>query len=196
MTRFIPQEVRLKDQRLAWVRPALSRDASAAYDIERDIVETGLGVVRTLNTFPPRESFIRDFKLSLTRGFFGDQGASLVVQLEEDGPVMGTATLKRLGPELVQHVALISVGVAPPWQGLGLGRHLMNALIHWATHGPGKGGVLRLELYVMASNHRAIALYQSLGFIEEGRRRAFHRAPDGTLSDDLVMGLLLPNSQH
>ena len=50
---------------------------------------------------------------------------------------------------------------------------------------------MRVELYTRADNARAIALYHALGFTTEGVRRRFVRRDDGTLIDDLVMGLLM-----
>ena len=69
----------------------------------------------------------------------------------------------------------------------GIGSALMAYAIDWAT----KGGVLtRIELYVYASNARAIHLYEKFGFRLEGRRRqAIYQ--NGQYGDDLTMGLLL-----
>ena len=46
-------------------------------------------------------------------------------------------------------------------------------------------------LEVRPSNVHAIALYQSVGFVEVGRRKAYYQAVDGR-EDALVLKLALP----
>jgi RimJ/RimL family protein N-acetyltransferase len=50
-------------------------------------------------------------------------------------------------------------------------------------------GLQRVELDVMASNEKAIALYQKFGFQIEGRKRKA-RFIDGNYEDTIIMGLL------
>ncbi len=51
--------------------------------------------------------------------------------------------------------------------------------------------ISRVELMCRADNGRALALYAQLGFVIEGRLSGRVKDPDGTLSDDLVLGLTL-----
>jgi RimJ/RimL family protein N-acetyltransferase len=44
---------------------------------------------------------------------------------------------------------------------------------------------------VWPHNDRAIALYEKLGFVEEGRLRRHYRRRNGELWDAVVMGLVL-----
>jgi L-phenylalanine/L-methionine N-acetyltransferase len=60
--------------------------------------------------------------------------------------------------------------VGTAWQGRGVGRKLLARLLDWADNW---AGVLRVELHVHADNDRAIALYRSIGFVEEGRHRNY-----------------------
>ena len=71
--------------------------------------------------------------------------------------------------------------------GLGLGRRMLEMLIDWAA----RGGVIRkINLGVAPSNTRAIALYESLGFVVEGRMTR-SVAVNGVLDDTLLMGLAI-----
>jgi putative acetyltransferase len=63
---------------------------------------------------------------------------------------------------------------------------MMQMAVDWA----GAVGITKLNLAVFPDNERAIGLYRSLGFVEEGRARAEVRMPDGQ-RDLLLMGLLL-----
>jgi len=50
-----------------------------------------------------------------------------------------------------------------------------------------------MELTVMAHNHRAIALYERMGFVHEGRRVGCLLI-DGVFLDELYMAMILPAS--
>ena len=114
----------------------------------------------------------------------------------DDGVIVGEGSLRRLGPSMLDHGAVLALGIHPEAQGRGLGRAMMQALLAWARdpprHPEGRPRpVRRVELYVRADNDRALALYQSLGFTVEGRRARFVRLPGDRFIDDLVMGLWL-----
>jgi putative acetyltransferase len=190
MNRSTQQRVALKNGQSGWLRAARLEDGEALYAVERAIVASGEGVVRTLGGMPPAQEFVAHYRQIFQSALTGDQGITLLA-VRDGGAIAGSATAKRLGPDLVDHVAVVSVGVHPEHQGLGLGRHLMEGILRWAREGEAAGAIERLELYVHADNERALALYQALGFVVEGRRRGFVKTPAGGRRDDLVMGLLL-----
>ncbi len=68
----------------------------------------------------------------------------------------------------------------------GVGTTLMAELIRRACERP---GMMRLALAVFADNLRAVSLYRSLGFSEEGLRRGACRERDGVLRDEILMAL-------
>lgn len=85
--------------------------------------------------------------------------------------IVGTAGLHSVGTSLRrQHVRTLGIGIAPEWQGRGLGRRMIARLLDWADNW---AGVLRVELHVHTDNPRAKALYVSMGFAEEGRHRGY-----------------------
>ena len=107
-----------------------------------------------------------------------------------DGGIVGAAALHSVGTSLRRkHVRLLSIGLAAEYQGQGLGRQLIARLLDWADNW---AGVLRVELNVHADNERAIALYRSLGFVEEGRHRGY-ALKEGRYIDGLSMARLHPN---
>ena len=67
----------------------------------------------------------------------------------------------------------------------GVGRRLIEATLQAAD----AAGFSRVELTVNADNERAIRLYLSQGFVEEGRKRRA-RFLEGQFHDVLVMGRL------
>lgn len=111
------------------------------------------------------------------------------VVAELDGAVVGHALLEPFEMIANSHVFRLTVAVAPDHVGRRIGRALMLDLLDWATGDP---RVRKIELHVRATNERAIRLYRSLGFVEEGRFRQRVRLPDGTFVDDLGMAWFSP----
>lgn len=81
---------------------------------------------------------------------------------------------------------ILNLCVHPHFQGLGLGRLLLETLIE---HARGEA-VQRLFLEVRASNRAALALYRRAGFVEVGLRKAYYPADDGR-EDAVVLSLHL-----
>jgi putative acetyltransferase len=103
----------------------------------------------------------------------------------------------RVGDEVVGHAGLHSAGKSPrrshammlgitvsaAWQGKGIGKALLKALLDVAD---GWLNVFRIELTVFADNERAVALYRDLGFEIEGTHRAY-ALRDGRYMDTYSM---------
>jgi L-phenylalanine/L-methionine N-acetyltransferase len=85
-----------------------------------------------------------------------------------------------------QHVCGIGLGIVDAYQSRGVGRALMNACLDYADHW---ANCARVELTVHADNTRAIKLYESLGFVTEGRHRDYSFREGGYV-DALFMGRL------
>jgi RimJ/RimL family protein N-acetyltransferase len=119
------------------------------------------------------------------RGVLEAGGVSLVA-VDEAGQVVGWCDVQRRPLEMFRHVGTLGIGMLPHVRGRGLGRRLMQAAIEAAR----ERGMERIQLGVFASNTRAIALYESLGFVREGLKRRAARF-EGRYDDDVMMALFL-----
>ena len=100
-----------------------------------------------------------------------------------DGVVVGMAGL-HVGTGKRRHTGSLGMMVHDQFQGRGIGRELLETLLHVADNFV---GLTRVELEVFPDNERAIRLYESCGFEHEGRKRkAVWR--HGEHQDILVMG--------
>jgi len=100
-----------------------------------------------------------------------------------DGQVVGMAGM-HVGSGKVRHTASLGMMVHDRFQGRGIGRELLEALLHVADNFL---GLTRVELEVYPDNERAIRLYENCGFEHEGRKRkAVWR--HGEHQDILAMG--------
>ena len=88
-----------------------------------------------------------------------------------------------VGRRVLDVVEVHSIGVAPAWQGRGLGGRLLDAFLGRAR----REGAVRVHLEVRESNAPARALYRGYGFRPEGRRRRYYA--DG--EDALLLGAAL-----
>ncbi|UFU07726.1 GNAT family N-acetyltransferase [Ruania halotolerans] len=105
--------------------------------------------------------------------------------------ILGRISLKAV--DLVASRAEIRVLTLPGHRGRGYGREAIMLVLRFAFGRPDEGGLglHRVGLEVLSINPRAAALYQSLGFVVEGRRREVIGDGDGErFADAIEMGML------
>ena len=88
----------------------------------------------------------------------------------------------------VQEMHLLNLTVAPPWQGRGHARALLDALVAQGR----RDGSLALWLEVRPSNERARSVYRRYGFEQIGLRHGYYPAGGGQREDACVMRLAIP----
>jgi len=106
--------------------------------------------------------------LSALSGKDGNEPIRASFVAEADGAIVGFAVASRAG-ELAE---LESVAVSQSARRNGIGNALCQQVMDWSRHGASE-----LELEVRASSDGALALYRSLGFVEQARRREYYRNP-------------------
>jgi len=161
------------------IRAAIAEEASVLASAERFHAQTPGMLVSAPDEFQD-EAFADKIK-DLSEA---TNGCYVVAVIE--GSVVGHALLDPMPRRSTAHVVHLTIVVHPGFEGRGIGRSLMNYLIHWARAEP---SVEKVELRVREGNARAIDLYRSLGFVEEGRFVRRIKNPDGEYLDDIGMGL-------
>ena len=86
-----------------------------------------------------------------------------------DGRVVGTIGI-RCGKNRMSHTASFGMGAHDDFQGQGIGRQLIEAMLDLAERWL---NIRRIELRVFTDNEAAIGLYKKFGFEIEGTHRAF-----------------------
>jgi RimJ/RimL family protein N-acetyltransferase len=114
-------------------------------------------------------------------------GNSVVLLAEADGELAGYLELTGGTARRNRATTHLVIGVLARASGRGVGSGLLREALRWAAG----HGLHRVELTVMAHNTRAIALYQRMGFVTEGRARECLLV-DGRFVDELTMAVLLP----
>lgn len=112
---------------------------------------------------------------------------SLFLLAEADGKLIGTLTYTGWRYKRMRHTGRFGMSVRKSHWDRGIGGLLLDAMIDWARE---NGITRKIGLEVQHVNTRAIALYRSRGFVEEGRLHREMRI-DGQWIDLLQMGLWL-----
>jgi ribosomal-protein-alanine N-acetyltransferase len=91
------------------------------------------------------------------------------VAARAEDKLVGYGGIARLGRKKPYEYEIHTIGVDAAYQGQGIGRQLLMALLEHAN-----GGTIFLE--VRTDNEAAISLYESVGFVRVGMRRRYYRA--------------------
>ncbi|HET6388952.1 ribosomal protein S18-alanine N-acetyltransferase [Hyphomicrobium sp.] len=92
-----------------------------------------------------------------------------------------------IGQLAADEAEILSIGVSPDWQRVGLATGLLEGLSRAAR----RGGAKRIFLEVAEDNTSGLGLYSKLGFREVGRRKRYYERPGGARIDALTLVLEL-----
>ena len=96
------------------------------------------------------------------------------------------------GPAVFDHVlGDVTIVVHPSFQGKKIGRTILTIFIEEIARN--RVDIGKVELIARESNMKAIELYQSLGYMIEGRLEMRIRTPERTYEADIPMGWQNPN---
>ena len=103
-----------------------------------------------------------------------------------DDRVVGWCDITPIDRPTKAHGGVLGMGILPEHRGKGIGTALIRETLKRAK----VAGITRVELTVREENRRAVALYEKLGFLHEGRKRNAVRV-DGKYENLICMALLL-----
>jgi ribosomal protein S18 acetylase RimI-like enzyme len=162
------------------VRATTLADAPAILDLHLAAAARGGGLARE-----PDEMSLAPIEAVLSKAL----ATGVALSAWSDGAIAGEIHASRLGPRQFDNsLTELTVAVHPDFQGQGVGAALFEALFAEARK---LSGLTRVELMCREGNHRAVRLYQRLGFVIEGRFIRRVVLADGTVQDDLAMAKFL-----
>ena len=183
MGHWPPFDVTTSDGRRVRVRVAEPDDARGLLGVFESLAVDGEGSLTT----PEELNFgVGDQARWIREHREKEDWLALVPVDVEAGEVVGVCHFENEKLARLAHGGALGVGLVPGWRGVSLGRALLAALLDWARENP---RIERVELACLATNERALALYRSLGFVEEGRKARLCKLEDGTYVDDVLMAL-------
>lgn len=161
------------------IRQPTENDAEAIINHSKLIFESTDQVLTTLDEFAitveQEKAWINSFNQSRN---------SIVLIAEMNNKILGLLFFIA-GPKVKNsHTGEFGVNVNPAFQGLGIGRKLIETLLQWAKDNK---MIEKVFLKVIVTNEKAIRLYKDLGFIEEGRHIKAIKQLSGEYFDVLQM---------
>lgn len=165
------------------IRPARMADVNGLYFLFQAVAQQPGGLARTLEE--ASEGYVRRCLEAATQ-----RGLALLV--EGDGPPRGALWAWRPDPASLKHtLSELTAAVHPDAQGKGLGRALFETFL--GTVKARFQDIQRVELICRESNQAGLHLYESLGFLREGRFNRRILDPKGKLEADIPMAWFNPN---
>jgi ribosomal protein S18 acetylase RimI-like enzyme len=154
------------------IRPAKHEDDAAIWNILEPIIRAG-------ETY----SLPRDMSRADALAYWRSSGHAVFVA-EDDGRIVGTYFLRANQKGGGDHVANCGYMTAPDASGRGVARTMAQHSLHEAK---ARGFATMQFNFVVATNARAVALWERLGFVTLGRiPRAFRHPKLGPV-DALIM---------
>jgi putative acetyltransferase len=141
------------------LRPATSTDCEVIIGLYKKVIRISGGLARREEEVTPE--YVNDF-IEKARAY----GLQFVAT---DGThIVGEIHCYKTGIACFDHLlGELTIAVDPDCQGMGIGKALFMAVMSEVKEN--RKDILRIELLTGESNKRAIAFYQSLGFVIEGR---------------------------
>ncbi len=174
---MLPREVEVSGEKRLTLRKGRVADAVALLAYVNAVAAEGqyFLVDRLENTMQEEHKWIRAHN--------GGPGGLLIVVVDGER-VVGSLSVTRIKYSKGEHRAYVGLGMLPEYRGKGVGRAMLEEAQGWAR----SQGVRKLSLEVIASNKRAVALYRSFGFVEDGVNRR-HFKIKGRYVDNIHMAL-------
>lgn len=175
-----PRTVTLADGAVVTLRCAVHADAEALLAIMQTLILDNEGQLRAPGELPLTS--VEGERVWIEGMRLGETDLLLIAEARDQ--VVGIIDFHGGRQLRLAHTGWFGMGLIQEWRGRGLGRHLLTAVIDWAEDHP----LLRkVDLQCRGDNLRAMGLYRSLGFVEEGRQRDHIRLEDGTTIDNVLM---------
>lgn len=178
MKKFESIEIRLKNGKVVTIRQAEITDAEK--------------LLNTIKNYIPQSEFIpileKEIKLTIEQEkewikYFLTYENSLLLVAEYENNIIGNIDLTGKQRKVMEHTALIGMGILKEWRNIGLGTKLISLIIEWSKKNP----ILELIwLQVYTENKLGLGIYHKMGFVESGVVKNFFKHNDRYF-DNLTM---------
>jgi ribosomal protein S18 acetylase RimI-like enzyme len=167
------------------LRQATIADKGKLLALYREVASRLGGIIRESDEIT--EEYIDKFLTNSLKN-----GISLVVDDPDSDGIIGEVHSYKNDLNIFSHVfGHLTIVVHPFHQRKGIGRALFTTLLDEVRSKYPE--ILRVELVTTESNRAARNLYQSLGFVEEGRFEKKVRRADGGFEADIPMAWINPD---
>jgi ribosomal protein S18 acetylase RimI-like enzyme len=161
------------------IRTGRLDDSKAILDIKRDVISENEYWIASLEEFNKTITQQRD---SIQRILENERETIIVAEV--NGKVVGCLEFESSTLKKMSHTGSFGIMLHKYYRGMSIGRMLINELLDWAEKNP---LIEKVSLGVFSTNFRAIALYKSMGFVEEGRKIKEFKMNENEYVDGILM---------
>ena len=175
---FPAKEITLKDGRAALFRSPSPDDGAAMLEY--------LKTTSSQTPFLLRSPDEYDLTIEAEQRFLQnmlDSETNIMIVCTVDGKIAGNCQISRKSRQKNRHRGTIGIALVQEFWGLGIGTAMFEELISVAK----TWGLSQVELEVFEGNHRAIALYEKMGFETVAAIPNTIRLEDGTMLKEFTM---------
>ncbi|MBT2649797.1 GNAT family N-acetyltransferase [Bacillus sp. ISL-34] len=170
----------VKNNGLAYrIRTGELEDAKAVLDVQDSVISEGEYFITVSEEFNKTLDQQREW----IRRLLENERETIIVA-EINGEVVGWIGFQAENRKRMSHKGSFGMMIRNNFRGMGIGKQLIKALLDWAEANP---FIEKVSLGVFSTNHRAISLYKSMGFIEEGRKIKEFKMSQSEYVDDIIM---------
>ncbi|RCX21427.1 RimJ/RimL family protein N-acetyltransferase [Fontibacillus phaseoli] len=180
---FEPIRIVDKYNQIIEIRTAVGHDADRILAYNREIISSESFLLTVPEEFDRTVEMEREWIEETL-----NKESSLILLAEEQGKVVGLLDFHSGHKRRIAHTGYFGMSVRSDYQGGGIGKALLQALIDWAVK---HHKLEKISLEVFANNSKAIQLYRKLGFVQESLLRKQIKLQDGSYVDVIGMSLLL-----
>ncbi|MDM5451999.1 GNAT family N-acetyltransferase [Peribacillus simplex] len=161
------------------IRTGELKDAEAILDVQYSVISEGEYFIALSDEFNKTPEQQRDW----IRRLLENERETIIVA-EINGEVIGWIGFQSENRRRMSHKGSFGIMIREKFRGMGIGKKLVKALLEWAEANP---FIEKVSLGVFSTNHRAISLYKSMGFVEEGRKIKEFKMNESEYVDDIIM---------
>lgn len=162
------------------IRTVEIEDAEALIEISASVISEGDYFIVVSEEL--EKMSIEQEKEQIQKIINNDKETLIVAEIND--VVVGSIVFRSNNKKRLSHTGSISMSLSRDYRGAGIGKILLQTLLDWAKKHP---LIEKVSLGVFATNHRAISLYKSVGFIEEGRLIKEYKIDEDKYVDDILM---------
>jgi RimJ/RimL family protein N-acetyltransferase len=168
-----------KDEVKYIIRNVRIEDAEAVLDIHHSVIAEGEYFIKVSEEFTRTLEQQREWIQKIIEN---EKDTLMVAEI--NGEIAGWIVFLSQDRKRLSHTGSFGLMISKNYRGIGIGRSLVTALLEWAEKNP---SIEKVSLGVYSTNHKAISLYKSLGFIEEGRKIKEFKMNENEYVDDILM---------
>ena len=167
------------------VRTALPKEAEKVASFTKTILSESPYLLTTAAEFNITTNEQKQFLIEMVNA-----EGKIALVADYDGKIIGFLDFHNGHRQRIKHQGSFGMSVKEEFRNQGVGKALLTVLLEW-----GRNNLLieKICLEVFANNNKAIALYKSFGFFEEGRKRKAIKVDDSTYYDVILMAYFVKN---